>query len=209
MGFFSGLGGAIIGGGLDYFSAKDTQSKQKKMAREQMAFQERMSNTSYQRAVKDMRAAGINPMLAIMQGGASTPAGAQANMVTPTPGATGAKSLQASSQASLIRLQKDLVAAQTNTAKALAAKTAAEASKAQTMADYYRKHPNMAPAVTIGGLKGAVAEGAYNLGTGSSAKSLNEASKALQSLPGKAHELGSALRKKLIIKIRKSARDYK
>jgi hypothetical protein len=44
-------------------------------AARQMEFQREMSDTSYQRAVADLKAAGINPMLAAMKGGASTPGG--------------------------------------------------------------------------------------------------------------------------------------
>ncbi len=45
-------------------------------------WQEYMSNTSYQRAIKDLRAAGLNPILAYHNGGASSGSGASASIGT-------------------------------------------------------------------------------------------------------------------------------
>jgi hypothetical protein len=64
--------GAIIMGAGQMFANRQTH----KSTARQMAFQERMSNTAHQRQVKDLRAAGINPILSAKLGGASTPQGA-------------------------------------------------------------------------------------------------------------------------------------
>lgn len=79
-------GASIASGLLSSLGQKEANQQNIQIAREQMKFQERMSSTAVQRQVKDMRAAGINPILAA-PGGASTPTGSQATMENQRAGA--------------------------------------------------------------------------------------------------------------------------
>lgn len=80
-GYLKSFGPAILGLGSDIYSARmsargveDANQMSVQSARERMAFEERMSSTSHQREVEDLRAAGLNPALSA-NSGASTPAG--------------------------------------------------------------------------------------------------------------------------------------
>lgn len=68
--------GSVASGGLSFLGQQGANKTNMDIAQNQMNFQQQMSNTSYQRAVQDMQAAGLNPMLAYAQGGATTPSGA-------------------------------------------------------------------------------------------------------------------------------------
>ena len=77
MGFFDGISGSgLLSAGLSYYGTHETNINNKQMAQTQMQFQERMRDTQYQSAVKDLQAAGLNPMLAYSQGGNAAPSGA-------------------------------------------------------------------------------------------------------------------------------------
>lgn len=117
------MGAATLGAGfMGMRGAQSANRANRDMARENTAFQERMSNTAYQRSMHDMQEAGLNPILAYSKGGASTPSGSMATASNETGGLVDATNSAVSSSLAKQRQTAEIENIKANTDKTISDK---------------------------------------------------------------------------------------
>lgn len=105
----------VFSGVMGAFGQQSTNEENRAASQAQMDFQERMSSTAHQREVKDLIAAGLNPILSANRG-ASSPAGS--TYIAQNPYMAGMSASMGSSQAGLNRAHSALANRQAETEEA-------------------------------------------------------------------------------------------
>lgn len=122
---------ALVAGGASLAGGIVNSAVNLKSARDQMRFQERMSSTAHQREVNDLVKAGLNPLLSLKSGGASSPPGARADVDVGADKAVSSalQARQLSLQQQQVESQISLQSAQANQANSAAALSQAQAKQ--------------------------------------------------------------------------------
>lgn len=101
-------GVAAVSSAQNRSGAHKMNKRQVELAREQMRFQERMSSTAHQRETKDLEAAGLNRILGLGGGGASSPGGAMPVLANEGAAGTEGAVRGAASAIAIIRQKQEL-----------------------------------------------------------------------------------------------------